>query len=353
MEPIGVAQMAARLGVSREAVELARSAEIVDLHLDTFIPVRLFGYDVTRRHDLGPLRGRFFGHLDLPRMSDGGLSGGMWSITTNPLRTAEGRWRAFQANLARIRRLIADSEGALSMVRNIAEYREARGRGAHACLLSVQGGNCFDAAPSGIASVADHAITRVTIVHLTNSSLGVTSAPFSALRRDKGLTSSGRRFVEQLDAERVFVDLAHIHPKGFWDAVDVHERTLPLIATHTGVSGVTPHWRNLDDAQLKAIADTGGTVGIIFSVNFLASDRASEDGRMVLEHMKHVIETVGEDFVSIGTDYDGAIMPPRDLRSGDSYPKLVQHMLDDGWSDGRIEKVLGKNFLRAFELLRQ
>lgn len=344
--------MAARLGVSHEAVELARSADIVDLHLDTFIPVRLFGYDVKRRHDLGPLRGRFFGHLDLPRMQDGGLSGGMWSITTNPFRSAVGRWRAFEKNLARMRRMIDGSDGALAMVRNLQEYRDARGRGAHACLLAVQGGNCFDAAPSGIASVTDRAITRVTIVHLTNSSLGTTSAPPSVLRRHKGLTPHGRAFVEQLDAERVFVDLAHIHPDGFWDAVDVHDPALPLIATHTGVSGVTPHWRNLDDAQVKKIADTGGTVGIIYSVNFLASARAREDGRMVVEHMKHVIETAGEDFVSIGTDYDGAIMPPSDLRSGDSYPRLIQHMLDAGWSTGRIEKVLAKNFLRAFELLR-
>jgi membrane dipeptidase len=344
-------RMAARLGVSEEAVAICRRAEVIDLHLDTFIPMRIFGYRLAVRHGLGLLRGRFFGHLDLPRLTDGGLSGGMWSITTNPFRTASGRWRAFQRNLERIRGAIAETGGRLRLARSAAEYREARADGAHACLLAVQGGNCFDAAPGGLAAVVDRSITRVTIVHLLNSALGVSSVPVGKIRRARGLTPKGRAFVEQCDAERVFVDLAHIHPDGFWDAVDVHDRSLPLIATHTGVSAVTPHWRNLTDDQLRAIADTGGTVGIIYSTSFVGSPRA-QGGQAVVEHMQHVVDAIGEDFVSIGSDYDGAIIPPADLRSGDSYPRLVQHMLDRRWSIERIEKVLGKNFLRAFEGLR-
>ena len=82
-------EVAARLGVSEAAVELTRRCEVVDLHLDTFIPMRLFGYDPMRRHGQGILRGRHFGHMDLPRMQDAGLSGGMWSITTN--RRGSGR----------------------------------------------------------------------------------------------------------------------------------------------------------------------------------------------------------------------------------------------------------------------
>jgi membrane dipeptidase len=158
--------------------------------------------------------------------------------------------------------------------------------------------------------------------------------------------------VRALNEERVFVDLAHIHPDGFWDAVEVHDKTQPLIATHTGVLGVTRHWRNLDDRQIKAIADTGGTVGIIYAANFLETKGGPRDAQMVVEHMRHVVDLVGEDFVSVGTDYDGMITPPVDLRSGDSYPRLAQAMLDRGWSGARIQKILGGNFLRAFGMLR-
>src|SRR5690606_19368841 len=90
-------------GVSKDAVALVRSAEVIDLHLETFIPPRLFGYDLFRRHDRHWLRGRFFGHLDFPRALDGGLTGAMWSIATNVLRTRRGRWRALKENMRALR----------------------------------------------------------------------------------------------------------------------------------------------------------------------------------------------------------------------------------------------------------
>jgi membrane dipeptidase len=338
--------------VSREAVELLWGSDVFDLHLDSFIPPRLWGYDLHRRHGLGWLRGRFFGHLDFPRVREAGLTGGMWSITTNPFRTARGRWRVFQRNLERFRAEVARTQGAFELVRTHAEYLAARARGAHACLLAIQGGNALESAPEGPASVPDRLLTRVTLVHLTNSVYGVTSSPFAWRRKHEGLSDRGQALVRQLDQERVFVDLAHLNPQGFWDAVEVHDPSLPLIATHTGVCGVLPHWRNLDDRQIRAIADTGGTVGIIFATVFLRRPGGPSDAGMILEHLEHVISVAGEDFASIGSDYDGAITPPPGLRDGASLVRLVQAMLDRNWTIVRIQKVLGQNALRAFALLR-
>lgn len=344
--------LARRLAISSEAVHLTRSSDVIDLHIDTFIPVRLFGYALTKRHRRRILPGAFFGHLDIPRLLDGGLSGAMWSITTNPFRRERSRWRVFQNNLSRLGALIDRSGGVLRTVRSAAEYRTARRQGAHACWLAVQGGNCFDAVVPFDPPALGGQISRVTLLHLTNSALGTSSSPLSQLRRDKGLTNKGKAVVEWLNQERIFVDLAHIHPDGFWDAVDVHDARQPLVATHTGVSTVSPHWRNLDDAQLKAIADTGGVVGIIFSEFFLKGSHRETGAQMVVEHMLHVVKVIGEDFVAVGSDYDGAIVPPVGLRSGDSYPRLVQAMLDRGWTDSRIRKILGLNFLRALAHLR-
>ena len=348
---LDTAAVAERLGISVDAVALTRTADVVDLHLDTFIPVRLYGYDPARRHGLGLFGGRFFGHVDLPRAAGAGLTGAMWSITTNPFRSAGGRWRTFERNLERLQTWVAQ-QPQLAQVRTRAEYDKARELCKHACMIAVQGGNCFDAAPDSVASAKDHAVVRVTLVHLTSSRLGTTSTPLPSWRRHKGLTTEGKDLVRALNAERVFVDLAHIHPDGFWDAVDVHDKTQPLIDTHTGVKGVTPGWRNLDDEQLKAIADTGGTIGVIFAEHFLRGRHGHRDGRMVLAHLQHIIDVVGDDHASIGSDYDGAIVPPSDLRTGEAYPRLVQHMLDAGWSDTRIKKILGGNFLRAFGALR-
>jgi len=352
-DPDAVAETA---GVSREAAALLLDSDVIDLHLDTFIPPRLplVRYDLFKRHERGGLLGgRFFGHLDLPRALSGGLTGGMWSITTNPFRRASRRWVVFQKNLERFRAMVAATEGRLRLVRTLAEYRAARDAGAHGVFLSIQGGNALQRAPEGLASLGpDQPIVRVTLVHLTNAAFGITSSPFRLWKGKRGLTDEGRDFVRMLNAHRVFVDLAHINRAGFWDAVEVHDKSQPLIATHTGVNGVRRVWRNLDDDQVKAVADTGGTVGIIFARNFLRPRGGAKDASLVVDHMSHVIDVAGEDFVSIGSDLDGAIVPPSDLRNGDSYARLVQKMLDRGWSDRRVKKVLGGNYLRALGALR-
>jgi membrane dipeptidase len=339
-------------GVSREAAQLTADALMVDLHLDTFIPPRLTGYNLHKKHRQSVLGGRFFGHLDFPRVEEAGLNGAMWSITTNPFRLASSRWRVFQKNLARFRKLIRDTGGRFVEVTTCGGFEEAVAAGKHAVLFSIQGGNALAAAPEGVLSVPDDVIVRVTLVHLTSSCYGVTSSPLRFGGGKKGLTVDGIRCVEQLNARRVFVDLAHINPAGFWHAVDVHDATQPLIATHTGVCGVRPHWRNLDDAQVKAVADTGGVVGIIFAGPFLRRKGGPRDEGMILEHMEHVMNVAGEGAVAIGSDYDGAITPPRPLRNGTHYARLVQGMLERRWSEERIRGVLGLNFLECFRRLR-
>ena len=359
-EPSGLGQiapcspdaLAKRLDVSLEAVELARSCELIDLHVESMIPMRLWGYDWTARHHGAPFGGRLFGHLDLPRAIDGGLSGAMWSISTNPLRTIAGRWQAFLRNVEAVRALTEASNGAVALVGNRAEYDACRRRGAVPLMLAIQGGNALEGAPDTLVRTIGDRLIRVTLVHLTSTAHGDTSSPLHWLRATRGLTHLGRDLVAQLNAARVFIDLAHASRRTFWDVVDVHDRSQPLIVTHTGVDGVRPSWRNLDNRQLKAIADTGGTIGVIYAAQFLRSQGGARDGGMVVDHMSHIIDVVGDEFVSVGSDYDGAITPPPDLRSGDSYPRLVQHMLDRGFSVPRIERILAGNFLRAFEHLR-
>lgn len=332
-------------------MRLTRACEVIDLHIDTFIPPRLWGYDVLRRHRRALFGRYFFGHLDLHRIHDGGLTGAMWSITTNPFRSAGSRWRTFQRNLARLEQLVAHAKGTLGFARDLVEYRAVRATGAHAVLASIQGANALEAAPDGPASIPDRRIVRATLVHLTNSAYGATSSPHSWLLRDKGLTTRGADMVRSLNAQRIFVDLAHIHERAFWQALEVHDATQPLLATHTGVDGKRPHWRNLTDRQLEAVAETGGTIGVIFAEQFLKRRGGPKDAGMVLEHMQHVIDVVGEDHVSVGSDYDGAIIPPADLAGGE-YPRLVDHMLRAGWDEGRIRKALGDNFLRCLGALR-
>lgn len=339
------------LNVSREAIELYAESDVIDLHLDTFIWTRLLGYDLLRRHGTGPFGARFFGMADLPRVLEAGMTGSTWVITTNPLRTARGRARAFFRNLARLQVILQSAPSQVQVVRTAADYHQARAAGRHAAFIGVQGGNALEHDLNDLDRLPDLAILRVTLVHLYNSRLGTTSAPSGSWRKH-GLTRLGREFVQRLDAKRIFVDLAHISRPGFADAVAVHDRSLPLIVTHTGVCGVRPHWRNLDDDQLRAIAETGGTVGIMYESGFLGGPRFGTRAEYVVDHIDHVVRTIGEDHVSLGSDWDGAILPPRDLSTVLDLPRLVHLMLQRGYGVEKIRKILGGNFLRALAQLR-
>ena len=336
------------LGVSREAVELCRSSLFLDLHIDTLIPPRLWGYDVFSPHDKW-FGGRFFGHLDVPRMETVGLDAAMWSITTNPFRTAASRFHVFQKNLQRFTAQIAANSAKLYWVRKPADFKRNGGIGV---LLSIQGANALEAAPDKYWQALDDRLIRVTLVHLTNACYGATNAPWHRFRRHKGLTPSGDALVARLNQHRIFVDLAHIHPKGFWRALEVHDPSIPPIVTHTGVSAVAPHWRNIDDQQIKAIAEAGGVVGIMAHADFLKRSGGPRGVEMIVEHIEHVIQVGGQSVCAIGTDFDGAIIPPPGFRSGLMYPKLVDAMLLRGHAPETIIGLLGQNFLSCFRRLR-
>ena len=226
-----------QLGVSQRALDLCLDADLIDLHIDTFIPVRIWGYDVLRHHGRGPLGGYFFGHLDLPRMDEQGVTGAMWSITTNPFRPEANRFQVLQKNRARYEAMIAASGGKLVVASTPDAYAQARAAGVHAVLPAIQGGNALSGAPNLDAWLADRWLTRVTIVHLVDSVYGATSSPLS-MQKTQRLSERGKEIVRALDRNRIFVDLAHIAAPSFWDAVEVHDPARPLIATHTGVSGV-------------------------------------------------------------------------------------------------------------------
>lgn len=351
VEALSATEWAARLGVPPAAVEFYLDSEVIDLHLDSFIWKRLLGYDLSRHHQRPPLFGWFLGHADLPRVRQASLAAATWVVTTNPLRAASERLDTLLDNLREFRRVLAQWPHDFAVCETYSDYRRARAAGLHAAFFGVQGGNALEEPADAIEQLPPNALLRVTLLHLSNSRLGATSSPLRWLT-EPGLTPFGRDFVARLNARKILVDLAHIDQKGFWDALDVHDRTLPAVVTHTGVSGVRPHWRNLSDAQLRAIAETGGFVGVLFHNSFLSRLPFSARAEHVVEHLDHIRRVAGEDTPALGSDFDGNIMPPPDLASVLELPRLVHLMQQRGFSNTSIRKILGQNFLRVLQTVR-
>ena len=331
---------------------------MVDLHVETFVWTRIFGYDLTRPHGPGPTGARWLGQADLPRLAAAGLSAVFLSIATNPVRPAGTRTASLLANLSRLRAaagarpdLVPRSPGVTEIVAGMAGYRRSRSAGRLAVFLAVQGGNAFDR-PQDVALVGAGDLLRVTLVHLTDSALGATSSPLGRSRGQGGLTAAGRAMVEALNERRILVDLAHASKPTFWQALDAHGRSLPPVVTHTGVSGVHRSWRNLDDDQIRAIADQGGVVGIMYHRGFLGRPARRVGAEAIVRHLEHAIAVGGEEVAALGSDWDGLIVTPRDMPTALELPILVDHMLERGWPEARVRRVLGQNALDLIASVR-
>jgi len=336
------------LGVSTFAVELLLDADFIDLHLDLEVPIRVIGWDPSRHHGRSGRTRPWMGHTDYPRLREASFTGVVYDIATNPFRPMANRARTTVRNVAAAVARIEAHPDDLVVARTRSDYDAARARDLTALWISLQGGNALSADPSLLDGPLGQDVHRITLVHLTSSDLGGTNSPAG---RDNGITPLGREVVDACTRNRVLVDLAHAGKTTFWEALDAHDGSAPPIVSHTGIEAVHPHWRNIDDDQIRAIADRGGVVGVMYQSNFLAPVWWMCERARILDHLEHLLDVGGEGIAAIGTDYDGMIVPPHDLPDVTDHPLLVQDMLDRGWSEARIRGVLGGNYLRVVDAL--
>ncbi len=329
--------------------------EVFDLHLETSIPARLYGYDINRDHGASRWFGYLYEHVDLPRAKAGGLTGAMWSLATNLAQPRFRRFRTLCYNADWLRNTL-EAKGQAKVVTTASEYQRARADGKHAALICVQGGNAWDGLPDNQLTLdPNELITRVTLVHMTNSTLGQTSSPLKRLwlGPQTPLTQRGKVFVEMLNHNRAFVDVSHISDAGFDAVWDVHDKKQPLLATHSSSRAQFDHWRALTQDQVRKIADTGGVVGVIFCRDYLLADPKSATIETVADHVDALVREGGEDCVAIGSDLDGDIVPPVGLRNArHAYLNLAYALHRRGYSEAKLQKFLAGNFLRAFAELR-
>lgn len=170
--------------------------------------------------------------------------------------------------------------------------------------------------------------------------------------RDGRLSSFGRAVVRECERLGVIVDVTHIPVKAFYDVVEIARH--PIIVSHGAASSVTT---DLDDDRLHALVSTCGLIGIHFYTTYLGSNPTVED---VFRQVDYIAETFGIDYVALGIDFFPTEGPWKDLKIAQGttnlewaikdmseMPKITACLLDHGYSEDDIRKVLGLNFLRV------
>ncbi len=326
---------------SPEAQHLHAEHPAIDLHADTLMWSRWVGYDLHKQHTPPLYRSAIGGHVDLPRMRDGGMGAQFFGLVSLPVsKNASGLARVIDEQIDALEGAIQRRPKDIRLVKTSTEIEAARKDGAIAALLGIEGAHALEGNLDRLEAFAKRGVRYLGISHFSAN-----QAAFPAYGRgrndDEGLTKWGRDLVAKCEAERVVVDLAHINRKGFLDACAM--ATKPPIVSHTGVLGAFEHWRNIGDDQLRAVADKGGVVGVIFCPRFLGGDGLGP----VVAHMKHILDVVGEDVPALGSDWDGFIVPTQELCDPLGLPLLTDALLEAGVSENVIGKILRENVMRV------
>jgi membrane dipeptidase len=313
----------------------------IDLHADTLMWARWLGYDLHAPHEAPLWRAAFGGHVDLPRLREGGLGAQFFSLVSLPVfgRT-RGLARAIDEQIDVLHEAIARRPQDLRLVRSHVEVEACRTSGAFAAFLGIEGAHALEGDLGNLDRFAHRGVRYLGFLHFSANEAGYPA--YGPGRRDtEGLTRWGLDLCRRCEDLGVLIDLAHINRRGFLDACRM--ATKPLIVSHTGVLGAFEHWRNIDDAQLRAVADTGGVIGVVFYPRYLGGDGIEP----VVKHLLHIIDVVGEDAPALGSDWDGFIIPTRELADPRGLPLLTDGLLRAGVSERTLAKILRGNILRV------
>ena len=325
-----------------EARALHEEVHVLDLHADTAKLMDKLGYDLAARHERPmPKAVNVFGHVDLPRMRDGGMAGQFFSFWTAPY-PERGCAQSVTKQLDALDVAMAKHPEQLAWTRTGADVRAAKARGQIAALGGIEGGQALEGKLDTIEAFSRRGVRYLGLLHFSANAIG-RPAKGRGADPSAGLTAFGREVVRECERCGVIVDLAHINRRGFFDALEL--ATVPPIVSHTGVLGVHQHWRNIDDEQIRALADKGGCIGVIFSRKYLGS--ASIES--VVDHILHVIDVAGEDIPALGSDFDGFVVPPHGLEDISAMPNLTVALSRRGVPPRVLEKILGGNVLRVLD----
>jgi membrane dipeptidase len=323
------------------AMRLHKEAIVVDTHCDTLMHFLPQSYGSPPARKLGERSDR--GHLDLPRMLEGGVTCQTFAMYT-------GR-RAFVPEASLVAMQMVDKfyeeieqNYEIIAVTSHDEIVKAKQEGEVCGLLSMEGAEPL---------MGELAVLRVYYrLGLRMLSFAWNyRTPFAdglgAKRSLSKLPELGVQALEEMDKLGILFDVSHLADSVFWDVVDVMK--VPFIASHSNARALCDHPRNCTDEMIKAIAEHGGVLGMNYAPAFVKKGGKGATIEHLVDHIDHIVKLVGPDHVGLGSDFDGIGPPPKGIETVDKTPNITRVLVKRGYSDEEILKILGVNHLRVFK----
>ena len=364
--------------ISDKAKKLHFSSIVIDTHDDTTQRLLDPKFDLGVRHSDGS--------IDIPRMREGNLSALFFSIWIPSKITGPQAVKLALDQIDAVRETVRKHPNDLVLATTADEIRAARQQNKIAALIGVEGGHMMGNDLSVLRSFAALGVRYMTLTHMGNTEWADSSTDKPA---HNGLTDFGKDVVREMNRLGVIVDVSHISDKTFYDVLATSRA--PVFASHSSCRALCDAPRNMTDDMLRDLAKHGGVIQINYHVGFLSQEfrdvekahpelqkeieaeikkRCGNDescssvvgdqivreyvqaGKLprvdwtkIIEHIDHAVKVAGIDHVGLGSDFDGAMMP-FGMEDASHLPQITEALLQKGYSDSDIRKILGENTLR-------
>ncbi|WP_117884252.1 dipeptidase [Aureibaculum luteum] len=366
--------------------EIHNQALLIDSHNDILLHTMEKGFVID-----DDLSGKT--HSDLNRMKQGGLDVQFFSVWSdgnqvNPYNYANAQIDSLDAVIKRNPTKIVKVANTEELLKVVKQHKIA-------ALIGLEGGHQFENDIHKLDTLFNRGVRYITLTW-NNSTPWATSASDETNKDGtlnsegkKGLTELGKQIVYKMNELGIMVDISHVGEQTFWDVITT--TTKPIIASHSSVYTICPHPRNLKDDQIKAVAKNGGVIQINFNSGFIDATVAKKEEKfltkhkteidslkqlginpyvaeesmyskyrleteelkapfhLVIDHIEYIIKLVGVDYVGIGSDFDGIVLPPKQLDDVTTYPLITKALIERGYNEKDIYKILGGNILRVLK----
>jgi membrane dipeptidase len=370
-------------------LSIHQRAIAVDMHADT--AQRLLDEQVDLQQELGD------GHFDAVRAKTGGLDAQFFSIWVEPQLFGGGGAKAMKRaddQIAAVRALAEKHPETWVFATSAGDIRNAVEQGKIAALMGLEGGYAIDDKLENVKRYFDLGVRYMSPAWSVSTSWAGSSG--DEVGRTRGLNDFGKNVVREMNRLGMMIDVSHVSDPTFWDIVNTS--TAPVVATHSACRALADVPRNLTDEMIRALAHTGGVVNVIFYPEHLepgwsqkkkqvdaeiaqmvqqasadepgdavhkkmARDRVRQreyaqrlppvNVARIVDHIDHIVKLVGVDHVGIGSDFDGVQITTTGLATVAELPNLTKELLNRGYSETEISKVLGGNMLRVMDAVKR
>ena len=328
-------------------------------------------------------------HSDLTRMFKAGIDVQVFSVWCDG--TEPQPYAFANREIDTLYAWISRHPDSMMLVTNSNELMQAVKQHKLACMIGVEGGHMMEDNLGKLDSLYARGTRYMTLTWNNNTSwtTSAKSETDTLHPAHLGLNDFGKQVVQHMNKIGMMVDLSHVGEHTFWDAINTS--TKPILVSHSDVYNLCPVFRNLKDAQIKAVAKNGGVIQLNFYSGFLDSTfpakesafekkhKAEKDSLMaagkqeffadnylflkyadevanmrapfhlLLDHLDYIVKLVGVDYVGLGSDFDGISFPPQQMDDVTSFPLITKALLERGYSKNDIQKILGGNFIRVLK----